>query len=134
MATALSAFFRNEGYKPRFENVKALIGGDSTSLSTSDGWWNAPKLASDFKGILQVQQRAGGLVAPNRPKTICTRKPVWRTGTWIDKIAGPESRLALVETEVCSDYSSMKKLEDECLKKREYNSLKRIKRPYEDHR
>ncbi len=92
-ATAMSAFFRQN--KARFDNVEMYV---------SD--WINPAAAADLKNF-----------CTNNHHLVCSLREIVpadmhdATGladdSWIDTIAGPESRLGCVEAEVSADFSAM---------------------------
>ena len=95
VATALSAFFRENS--ARFDKVENLVGD-----------WSSPCAASALKAFCEHN---GGLTVSLHqivPENMHERTGL-ATDAWIDRIAGPESRLAAVEAEVCSDYREMER-------------------------
>ena len=93
VATVLSAFFSLDS--TRFNHVEAFV----------EDWQN-PRATLDLK---EFCERNGVLSTTLReivPKTMHERTGL-TTDAWIDRIVGPQSRLATVETEVCSDYREM---------------------------
>ena len=93
VATALSAFFRE--YPERFGSVRNFI---------SD--WSSPRAASDLRifcrgnSDLKESLRQVVPVGVHGPTGL-------RDDIWIDNIAGPQSRFAEMEAEVCSDHIDM---------------------------
>ncbi len=112
VAVALSEFFKNDCV--RFKNVETFVCD-----------WHTPRATSDLYGFCEGN---GGL--KDTLSRIVPENMHGRVGlddhAWIDKIAGPDSRLALAEAEVCADYVKMKDLENEYVEKRKYKSLNRI--------
>ena len=99
-ATALSAFFRDLGKGGRFINVQQFVGD-----------WQAPDAVSELKrfchGNAALQSALKRIVPePMHPATGLT------SGGWVDHVAGPESRLAEVELEVCADYRAMQEAKE----------------------
>ena len=92
-ATALSAFFRENG--GRFDTVKNFVGD-----------WLNPRAASDLKAFCKGNVELADSLRHIVPVDMHVRT---RLGddAWIDNIAGPQSRFALMEAEVCADYNEM---------------------------
>ena len=101
VATVLSAFFKVPDNRARFQNVEAFVGD-----------WSHPRAVPDLKRFCSYND-----VLKDSLRRIVPANMHARTGLvgddWIDKIAGPESRFADVEAEVCADYRKMKKLRQE---------------------
>ena len=100
VATALSAFFKVPDHRPRFKNVEMLVGD-----------WSNPSAVSSLKQFCynnyELRDSLCLVVSENmHEKTGLT------SDTWIDKIAGPNSRLDLAQAEVCNDYRNMQKAKD----------------------
>lgn len=93
VAAALSAFFKKNSV--RFNKVENLIGA-----------WSGPSAASDLKEFCQCNQELMDSMRQIAPESMHERIGL-DNDTWIDKIAGSQSRLALVEAEVCADYREM---------------------------
>ena len=92
-ATVLSAFFKSD--PARFENAESLVGS-----------WSNPCAATDLR---ESCGRDGDLKRSLRkivPKRLYAQLGL-EGSDWVDRVAGPDSRLALVEAEVCDDYLSM---------------------------
>ena len=112
VAVALSEFFKRDEH--RFRNVETFVGN-----------WDAPGATSDLRRFCEdngelkdtifriVPQEMHGLIG-------------LEDDAWIDKIAGPDSRLARAEAEVSADHVQMKNLEKEHIEKRKYKSLNHI--------
>ena len=109
VAVALSAFFKREEYKERFENVQSLISGD----------WSSPKAVSDLKKFclddLDLEESLRRIVPPEM-----IEKVGLKDGGWIDNICGEKSRFDWVQEDVCKDYLNMKRLREESSSRREY--------------
>ena len=93
VAAALSAFFREN--KERFNKVEHLVRD-----------WESPVATRDLRNFCE---RCGELADSLRqvvPENMhgCIGL---EDGTWIDKIAGPQSYFASVEAELCADYRAM---------------------------
>jgi hypothetical protein len=98
VATALSRFFRN--HRERFENVEKLC----IDLSN-------PKFVSDFETFLIANQAdLENSLREIVPQDMFTSLGL-HDGTWIQAIAGENSRLSYAEVEVSSDYKQVKDLE-----------------------
>ncbi|MFH2103572.1 MAG: DEAD/DEAH box helicase [Chloroflexota bacterium] len=107
-ATALSLFFREN--KLRFESVEVFFKNIEQ-----------PKGVSDFREFLYTNQANMGdtlrSIVPDVSELVA--KAIGLVdGSWIEKIAGPESRFAQVEAEVSSDYQSMRDFEKESKEKK----------------
>ena len=103
-ATALSAFFR--AFPQRFRAVEGLF----TDLVR-------PSSVSNFVVFLrehqaQTEETLRAVVPPDMAV-----QAGLADGTWIDKIAGDESRFSLAEAEVSSDYRSVADLKEEAFRK-----------------
>lgn len=108
VAVALSFFFR--AHRERFSNNVLGLFKDLGS----------PSAVSDFKEFLRSKQ-------PEVEKTLRRMLPAEVTnqmgladGSWIEKITGVDSRFALAETEVSSDYKTVKQLEKDAADKGHY--------------
>ena len=96
-ATALSAFFREPGHRARFVDVAAFMGDWSNARAVSD-----LRRFCDGNDVLKQSLR---MIVPAK-----VHAEVGLDGdTWIDKIAGPDSRLDLAEHDVCADYRGMER-------------------------
>lgn len=93
VAAALSAFFKKN--RERFNKVENLVVG-----------WSSPSAASDLTDFCQYNRELMESMRQIVPKNMCERVGL-NDETWIDKIAGAQSRFALVEAEVCADYTEM---------------------------
>ena len=95
-ATALSAFFReNEG---RFRDVKDFIGD-----------WSNPCAVSDLREFCKGNDRLRESLCKIVPEGLHALTEL-KNDSWISNIAGPQSRLANVQMEICTDYNDMEKL------------------------
>ena len=94
VAAALSAFFKENS--ARFAKVEAFVGD-----------WSNPCAVSDLKRFCENNDELRDSL-----KQIVPEKMYKDTGLagdgWIDNLAGPESRFASVEAEVCADYLAMR--------------------------
>jgi hypothetical protein len=109
VAVALSFFFR--AFRARFQNVQGLFG----ELSL-------PRGVRDFKGFL-CQNRAEIETTIQRiaPPEILTQLGL-PDGTWVEKVAGQDSRFALAEAEVSSDHETVASLEESARNSRDYRT------------
>lgn len=95
VATALSAFFRRNA--ERFSKVEDFIGS-----------WSSPRATSDLKEFCKSNNELMNALCRIVPKNM--HRPVGlEDDTWIDNIAGSQSRFDYVEAEVCADYIDMEK-------------------------
>ena len=95
VATALSAFFRHDPM--RFKRVEDFIVD-----------WQNPRATSDLNAFCEDNGSLTGSLREAVPEVMHERIGL-ATGAWIERIAGPDSRLATAETEVCSDYGDMER-------------------------
>ena len=96
VATALSAFFRENPI--RFASVEAFVED-----------WHEPRAASDLHEFAHIDRELVRSLREIVPEDMHERTGL-TTGAWIEKIAGAESRLSMVEVEVSSDYLAMEAL------------------------
>ena len=96
VATTLSTFFREN--RVRFSKVENFVGG-----------WSSPRAASDLRAFCEGNGELTHSLCQIVPENMHGRVGL-EDNTWIDKIAGSQSRFALVEAEVCADYSGMEAL------------------------
>ena len=109
VASVLSEFFRQNAI--RFSNVDELVAD-----------WFKPSAASDLKRFCRNNDALRESLRRIVPENVHDR--VGLNGvSWIEKIAGPESRLARVEEEVCSDYQELEALIEKFIKEKEYKRL-----------
>ena len=97
-ATALSMFFKENA--ARFQKVDNLVGD-----------WSNPCAVSDLKKFCESSGELADSLRKIVPKDMHNRTGL-EGETWVDNIAGPESRFAYVEEEVCADYTEMKALRE----------------------
>ena len=106
VATVLSAFFKAMENEARFRKVDAFIGD-----------WSNPFAISDLKQFCEAND-----VLRDSLRRIVPQDMHEGTGlacdAWIDQIAGPQSRLAAVEAEVCADYLEMENFRQELFNQR----------------
>ncbi len=97
VATALSAFFKTVENRERFRNVEAFIGN-----------WSNPCAVSDLKQFCEDNDVLRDSLSRIVPQDMREETGL-ASDDWIDQIAGPQSRFADVEAEVCADYREMEK-------------------------
>ena len=101
VAVALSAFFKASENRTRFRNVEAFVRD-----------WLSPRAVSDLEKFCENNN-----VLRDSLRRIVPENVHEETGltddSWTDKIAGPQSRFANVEAEVCKDYRDMEQLRQE---------------------
>lgn len=114
VAVALSGLFKQDS--DRFKKVEALVGDWETPQAT-DALYNF------CKGNKQLKKAMLTIVPENMHDQVHLGGD-----TWIDDIAGKDSRLALAEKEVCTDYTAMEKLLKEKIKLERFGDAGRIKR------
>jgi len=107
VAVALSRFFR--AFPERFKTVESLLKD-----------LEHPSAVADFKVFLREHQREleeslRAVVPDNMVSQLGLDD-----GTWMDKIAGDESRFSLAEAEVSSDYCTVLKFEEDARNNRKY--------------
>ena len=104
IATALSAFFKARENGIRFSNVAEFVGD-----------WSSPRAISDLKQFCENNELLVDSLRRIVPESMNIQTEL--TGdSWIDEIAGPNSRFAQVEAEVCADYRAMVKTKDALIK------------------
>ena len=105
VATALSAFFKAAKNGIRFKNVAAFVED-----------WSSPRAVSDLRQFCE-----NNAVLRDSLRQIVPEHMQETTGfasdAWIEEIAGPQSRFASVEAEVCADYSDMSEAKDTLIRK-----------------
>jgi hypothetical protein len=108
-ALTLSAFFRSEPH--RFETVLSLLRD-----------FDQPAATADFAAFLHSErtrlEEALRAVVPAEGIDVVGVDD----GAWIDRIAGGESRLGLVEAEVASDYRTIRHLEATAAQRGDYRT------------
>ena len=105
-ATALSAFFKVPENRARFWNVKAFVFN-----------WANPRAVSDLRQFCQNNE-----VLRESLRRIVPEDMHEGTGlavdSWVNEIAGTDSRLAQVEAEVCADFGAMESFRQELFDQR----------------
>ena len=114
VATALSALFRAS--PDRFKNVEQFVGD-----------WEKPCATSDLKAFCASDSAVVGSLRRIVPESMYPRTGL-EDGSWIEKIAGSESRLDRMEAEVCSDYNDMEALETSYIDQKKYRDLGRVEK------
>ena len=118
-ATALSAFFReNRENRDRFRNVQNLVGD-----------WENPRGRKDFQSF--CEQNRDSLETALRsivPEEMHEKTGLVGDGSWIEKVAGKNSRFVVEEMKVCADYREMEKLEKASAVRREYSKAGKAKK------
>ena len=104
VATVLSEFFKQNAI--RFTKVEDLVAD-----------WPRPLAASDLRQFCRNNDTLRDSLRSIVPESMHDR--VGLDGlSWIDRVAGPESRLARVEEEVCSDYQELENLIQQFINRR----------------
>lgn len=114
-AIAISAFFR--AYPERFKSVSTLIED-----------WNKPALVTDLTNFLQQKQKIIEQALKSVfDRNLCALLGV-QDGTWIENIAGPDSRLQDVEWEVKDDIQRLQAIEKAAVEVKKYRKAEWAKR------
>ena len=95
VATALSAFFRFGNNTIRFKSVEDFVVD-----------WHSPCATKDLKAFCDNNTPLAASLRKIVP-TLLHERVGLDAGTWTERVAGSDSRLAAVEMEVCSDYLEM---------------------------
>ena len=114
VAAVLSEFFRKN--PERFKKVEDFVGD-----------WKDPRAASDLERFCR---NSGALMESLRrivPKNMHVRVGL-DSAAWIEKITGTESRVSLVEAEVCSDFRQIGELIEKLKERDEYKHLYPLKK------
>ena len=93
VTVALSEFFKNDGV--RFKNVETFVCD-----------WHTPRATSDLYSFCEGNGGLKDTLSRIVPKDMHGRVGL-EDDAWIVNIAGEDSRLALAEAEVCTDYTEM---------------------------
>ncbi len=99
VATVLSAFFKEN--EDRFKNVKSFIHD-----------WENPAAKSELFVFCKTNNYLKRSLRAIIPQSMHNKMGI-DNDSWIDKITGPDSRLANVESEVCGDYHKLEELRQE---------------------
>jgi hypothetical protein len=108
VAVALSSFFK--AFPGRFASVEALFKD-----------LNRPSAVSDLAEFLYSRRSDIETTLRSIPPVDMGSRVGLADGTWIAAITGPESRFALAEAEVSSDYRLVRDLENSAVTAREYD-------------
>ena len=112
LAVALSAFFKEN--RKRFENVKNLV--DS---------WEKPQAVSDLHFFCKNNEQLKESLCLIVPEDMHGKMGL-EDNSWISQIAGEDSYLALVQEEVCADYTEMKELRNKYFEQGKDSEIARI--------
>ena len=104
VAAALSAFFKENS--ARFAKVEALVGD-----------WSNPCAVSDLKRFCENNTELRDTLRRIVPDNMHQGTGLTGDG-WIDNLAGPESRFADVQAEVCGDYRTMETTKETFIEER----------------
>jgi len=110
-AVALSEFFRSN--QDRFKDVEAFCGDFACRAGVQDLCTFLTTRRAD------IEQTLGAVVPPEMAATLGLSD-----GSWMVRISGPSSRLALAEAEVASDYKSVRELEQDYAREKKYDRAK----------
>ena len=114
VAVALAAFFKDAENGLRFKNVATFVGD-----------WSSPHAVSDLKQFCENNEVLKDSLYQIVPEAM--HEEIGLTSdAWIADIAGPDSRFATAEAEVCADYRDMEKLSQEYFNSGKYSYLSRI--------
>ena len=100
-AVALSAFFKKGDNVERFRNVEDLIND-----------WDNPCAVSDFGDFCRHTDELHESIRLVVPSDMHVETGL-NNGKWVEEIAGPESRFAYAEREICYDYCQMREMREE---------------------
>ena len=114
VAVALSEFFRND--RVRFQSVETFVGN-----------WHAPHARGDLHGFCETNARLRDTLSRIVPADMHARVGL-ENDAWIARIAGANSRLALAELEVCTDYNGMEVILSEKKEQNRFREADRINR------
>lgn len=114
VAVVLSSFFKEEC--SRFGKVRDFVEN-----------WRKPKAASDLLVFCKNNRALKDALRCIVPEKLHSRVGL-EDNAWIDKIAGKDSRLALMEAEVCADYTEMEKLRKKYFDQGKDSYIGRIRR------
>ena len=115
-AAALSLFFRE--HADRFNNKAEGFFRD----------WKSPKAVADFRCFLDGNcTKLGKALAQIIPDDM-KEKVGLSDGEWIKHIAGEESRLAEMQSEICADYRQAEEVKKQCVKGEDYKGADRAQK------
>lgn len=114
VAVALSSFFKKN--EERFSNVEEFVGN-----------WYKPAAAKDLcvfcRNNKYLEESLRHIVPDDMHGTVGLKD-----GSWVEKIAGEDSRLADVQAEICTDYTKMRELRKRYTEQEELEQAARIKK------
>ena len=110
VAVALSAFFRANNNCERFKCVGNFIKD-----------WKSPSALSDFKNFCRGNDELRKSLCKLVPQEISALADSLESDSWVDKIAGSDSRFAQAEDEVCEDHRSLSELMQEQIKDKKFH-------------
>ncbi len=113
---ALSAFFKKRDNVERFKNVQDLIND-----------WDNPRAVSDFEDFCRNNDELHKSMRFVVPSDMHVETGL-NNGKWVEEIAGPESRFAYAEQEICDDYRKMREMIEECYQKGDYSHVNQMDR------
>ena len=114
VAVALSAFFKED--RVRFQNVENFIGD-----------WQLPQAAANLCNFCETNPELYDSLCRIVPENMHGRVGL-EDDTWIQNVAGADSRLALVEVEVCADFTEMEALRREYFEQGKDSWIGRVRR------
>ena len=97
VATALSAFFRCSGNATRFKHVEDLVAD-----------WQSPRATMDLRAFCEKNTALAASLREIVPELL-HKSTGLDADAWAEHVAGSDSRLAVAEMEVCSDYLDMER-------------------------
>ena len=112
VAVALSAFFKNDPV--RFQNVENFVRD-----------WQHPQSVVDLRRFGELDGELEDSLRRIVPENMHGQLGL-EDDTWIQNIAGEDSRLALAQAEVCADFVAMKALRAEYIKQERFGWIGRV--------
>ncbi len=113
VAAALSTFFKENS--TRFAKVEAFVGN-----------WATPSAVSDLKRFCKNNAELRNTLRQIVPKNMYQDTGLVGDD-WIDNVAGPKSRFADMEEEVCADYQAMKTAKDSLIERQPRGWTEKVK-------
>ncbi|WP_423910395.1 Zn-binding domain-containing protein [Candidatus Spongiihabitans sp.] len=114
-ATVLSAFFRNPSNRERFKKVENLIGSD----------WENPSAVSEVMNFCRDNTALASSLREIVPKEMHAKTGL-DNNSWMNLIAGKNSRFANAEAEVCSEYLLVERLKKEFSREDNFTKAKKF--------
>ena len=114
VAVALAAFFKDAENGLRFKNVEMFVRD-----------WSNPCAVSDLKQFCENNEVLRDSLRQIVPEAMHEETRL-ASDAWIDDIAGPDSRFASAEAEVCADHRDMEKLRQEYFNRGKDSHIGRI--------